>query len=137
MIQEVINKAISAGACAKMASTANIGELVDLFFSPQGIEFCSKNNFPDLSTFRGLKNELSEFCIFVDSKQIKSANNEFIALVGDTQGELIFDENKHVNTVVLMHGARAVIRASNYAVLNIANISCEAEVIKDETVIVL
>lgn len=138
MIHDVINKAQKKGACKKIDKPKNMEELVKLFFSPQGIEFCEDNNFPDLNTFRGVKNEVLEFGIFVDEKQIKRSNDKTVALIGNTQGELKFDKNNYVNTVILMHGASAKITASKYTVLKIVNIGdCKVEIEKDNTVIVL
>lgn len=138
MIHDVINKAQKKGACKKIDKPKNMEELVKLFFSPQGIEFCEDNNFPDLNTFRGIKNEVLEFGIFVDEKQIKLSNDKTVALIGNTQGELKFDKNNYVNTVILMHGASAKITASKYTVLKIVNIGdCKVEIEKDNTVIVL
>ena len=138
MILDVINKAQKKGACKKIDKPTNMEELVKLFFSPQGIEFCEENNFPDLNTFRGVKNEVLEYGIFVDEKQIKRSNDKTVALIGNTQGELKFDKNNYVNTVILMHGASAKITASKYTVLKIVNIGdCKVEIEKDNTGIVL
>jgi len=81
---------------------------------------------------------VEQFGVFVDLGRVSRSNDKDIALIGDTCGELKFDENKVVHKVMLMHGAKAHIKASNYAVLLIVNVGgCEVTIDKDETVIVL
>jgi hypothetical protein len=76
--------------------------------------------------------------VFVDFGDVSRSNDKNIALIGDTCGELFFDDNKVVHKVILMHGAKAVIHASNYVVLLIVNIGgCEVKIEKDKTVVVI
>ena len=135
---DIIDKALRLGACKKIENKSSIRELVELFFSPQGIEFCEKNDFPNIDMLRSLKNEISEFGIYVDSGLVMSVNEKDIALAGNTNGELTYDKNSYVNTIILMHGATAKITASKYTVLNIIIIGdCSYEIEKDDTVILL
>lgn len=89
--------------------------------------------------FREMKRHgISELGVFVDEGDVFRFNDRDIALVGDTCGELKFDENNVVHKVILMHGAKARITASNYVVLLIVNVGgCEVTIDKDETVVVL
>ncbi len=139
MIQGIMESAALLGACRKTEDISDWSSAVQLFFSPQGREFCEEKNFPDLSMFREMKNHgISEFGIFVDEGNVCRSNDKDIALIGDTCGDLKFDKNNVVHKVILMHGAKARIKASNYAVLLIVNIgNCEVDIIKDKTVIVL
>lgn len=138
MIYNIIHDAKGLGACNKVENADNIAELVELFFSPQGIEFCMKNKFPKLSTFREVKDEILKYPLFIDSDAIYRQNDAIIGLIGKTRADLKFDQNNYVNTVILMHGATAHIKASNYAVLNIVKMSnCTVELDIDNTVIVL
>lgn len=127
------------GACSGSGKVSDWRSLAWLFFSPQGREFCEEKNFPELPMFREMKRHgISELGVFVDEGNVCRSNDKDIALVGDTCGELKFDENKVVHKVMLMHGAKAHIKASNYAVLLIVNVGgCEVTIDKDETVIVL
>lgn len=137
MINEIKNTAKNKGACAKTVKATTFKELAELFFSAQGQEFCSENKFPSISTFRAIKNDVAKYGILVDCEAVKRKNDKYIALIGDTQAELIFDGNTHINTVILMHGSKAVINATNYAVINVVNVGCEVEINKDGTVILL
>lgn len=138
-IDEIMKSAALLGACSGSGKVSDWKSLVWLFFSPQGREFCEEKNFPELPMFREMKrNGISELGVFVDEGNVCRSNDKDIALVGDTCGELKFDENNVVHKIILMHGAKARIKASNYAVLLIVNIGgCEVEIDKDKTVVVL
>lgn len=138
-IDEIMKSAALLGACSGSEKVSDWKSLVWLFFSPQGREFCEEKNFPELPMFREMKRHgISELGVFVDEGNVCRSNDKDIALVGDTCGELKFDENNVVHKIILMHGAKARIKASNYAVLLIVNIGgCEVEIDKDKTVVVL
>lgn len=138
-IDEVMKSAALLGACSGSGKVSDWKSLAWLFFSPQGREFCEEKNFPELPMFREMKRHgISELGVFVDEGNVCRSNDKDIALVGDTCGELKFDENNVVHKIILMHGAKARIKASNYAVLLIVNIGgCEVEIEKDKTVVVL
>lgn len=133
-----MTKASLLGACNKSGKVSDWKSLVWLFFSPQGREFCEEKNFPNIDTFRAIKPQVEEFGVFVDSGNVSRSNDKVIALVGETCGELKFDKNNSTYKVILMHGAKAHITASNYAVILIVNVGgCEVTIDKDETVVVL
>ena len=138
-IDEIMKSAALLGACSGSGKVSGWKSLVWLFFSPQGREFCEEKNFPELPMFREMKRHgISELGVFVDEGNVCRSNDKDIALVGDTCGELKFDENNVVHKIILMHEAKARIKASNYAVLLIVNIGgCEVEIEKDKTVVVL
>lgn len=138
MIEDIMKSARLCGACTGSGKVSDWRSLVWLFFSPQGREFCEEKNFPSLSMFRHMKTNVEPFGVFVDAGRVVRSNDNDIALVGDTFGELTFDDNNVVHKVVLMHGAKARIKASNYAVLLIVNVGgCEVAIERDETVVVL
>lgn len=138
-IDEIMKSAALQGACIGPGKVRDWKSLVWLFFSPQGREFCEERNFPPLPMFREMKRHgISELGVFVDEGDVFRFNDRDIALVGDTCGELKFDENNVVHKVIFMHGAKARITASNYVVLLIVNVGgCEVTIDKDETVVVL
>ena len=139
IIKELQSTANKLGACSKLKLEEELRGVSRLFFSPQGREFCEKNNFPALSMFQQMKKYgIAKYGVFVDEGDVCRSNDKDIALVGDTCGELIFDENNVVHKIILMHGAKARIKASNYSVLLIVNIGgCKVGIEKDKTVRVL
>lgn len=139
MIEKIKNAAKNLGACKLIGEIKDNATLSQSFFSPQGREFCAKYNFPSLDMFRQIKSELTEdMGFFVDFGHLYRSNDGSIALIGETHGELNYNGCTEAYRIVLMHGAKATIKASNYALLQITNIGgCEINIEKDDTVIVL
>lgn len=137
-VSEIMEQALKNGACSKSKGVSDWKTLCWLFFTPQGLEFCEENNFPSIASFREMDNSISDFGVFVDKGEINRSNDSNIALVGKTDGKLVFDDNTKVHKVVLMHGAKAFIVARNYAVVRIINIGdCKVTIHKDKTSVIL
>ena len=135
---DVMKSALSMGACAKSGEVSDWKSLVWMFFTPQGREFCEENNFPSLEMFRGIKQGVEEYGVLVDAGDVCRVNEANVGVIGNTSAELVYDDNTKVHKVILMHGAKAKIKASNYAVILLANIGkCEVEIEKDKTVVIL
>lgn len=45
-VHDIMQKAISLGACCESGKATDWKSLCWLFFSPQGREFCEHNNYP-------------------------------------------------------------------------------------------
>lgn len=137
-VNEIMKAALLQGACAKSNGVTDWKSLCWLFFSPQGREFCEENNFPDIRMFREMKDHVREYGVFVDTGTICRVNDANIGLIGDTTAELTYSGVETVHKVILMHGAKARIKASDYAVITLVNIGgCEVEIEKDNTVVIL
>ncbi len=139
-IEDILQKAIKLGACAKSNGATDWKTLVWLFFSPQGYEFCEKNEFPTLEMFRQVKADVESYNIFVDAGVQKRTNDSCVAFIGpNTKGELVYDDNTKVHKVIVMHGAKVDIVARNFAVVRLISIGSENEVRKhrDKTAIIL
>ena len=126
--QRIHKQANKLNVCPLMKEVKSTDELIELFYTPQGIEFCSKNNFPsmaDIIPFRGLQAARGGFYI---NTPIKLKNPKRIALFGkDTVAELEYDDVSQRHEVVVMHGATAKIKASGYAVVFVTNASGRIE----------
>lgn len=134
----IMKSASLRGACGKSGRVSDWKSLAWLFFSPQGREFCEENNFPSLEMFRGMKQQVAEYGVLVDAGEVARSNDANIGLVGATSATLTYDDNTVVHKVVLMHGAKAQIKASRYAVILLVKIGkCEVTIDKDETVVIL
>lgn len=134
-VNEILSKAVGLGACAKSGTATDWRSLCWLFFSPQGREFCREHNYPNIEMFREMKVNVEPYNVFVDERVV--AHNESVAIIGESAAELHYSGTDMAYKVILMHGARAVIHASNYAVVRIENISGEYEVINDGTAKIL
>lgn len=137
-VNDIIKSAIKKGACSGTKGVSDWKSLCWLFFSPQGREFCENNNFPTKEMFREARKSVAPYGVFVDAGSMTDKNRDNIGIVGKTRATLVYDDNTKVHKVILMYGAKAHIKASNYAVLLIVNVGgCEVTIDKDETVIVL
>jgi hypothetical protein len=135
--EQIYKEAKRFKSCALMKGTENTNELISLFFTPQGIEFCTEYNTPSLEAFRRFKGlEATRGGFYIDTP-VKARNIPRVALIGnETVAELEYTETKGY-TVVLMHGAKAKITASEYAVVFLTNAGGEVEIIKKDKAIVL
>ncbi|MEG2492058.1 MAG: hypothetical protein RSA67_05860 [Alistipes sp.] len=119
--QEILKQAKPLGVCHRLTGRESTRELMRLVFTPQGIEFCTKHHFPTMEIFREFKGKEAEGNgIFIDTRT-EQHNIERVMLVGDTNATLIYDGAAKRYQVVLMHGARAMIKASGYAVVFVTN----------------
>lgn len=136
--KDVIAKALKLGACSGSDGVTDWKSLCWLFFTPQGREFCEDNDFPTIGMFRQMKEHVKEYGVYVDVGDLSRKNDINIAVIGNTCANLVFDDNTKVHKVILMHGAKAKIKVSNYAVILLVNIGkCEVEIDKDETSVIL
>ena len=134
-----MHQAISLGACEKTGGVSDWKTMSWLFFSPQGLEFCEKNNFPDIDTFRKIDSDaLAVNNIFVDAGNVQRNNDSSIAVIGNTNASLVFDDPSKNHKVVVMHGARVFITARNFAVVRLISIGDNNVVYsKDKTAVIL
>jgi len=133
-IYQEVNK---QNPCDLIKGTENAEELIDLFFTPQGIEFCTTNNSPSLDAFRRFKGPQATRGGFYIDTPVKAKNLPRVALIGkETVAELEFTETKR-HTVVLMHGAKARITASGYSVVFVTNAGGEVKIIQNDNAKIL
>ena len=115
--KELFQKAKELGCCELFHGNEIEDELLKLFLTTQGIEFCTNYNFPamdDILKFDRLKCEANN--IYINSK-VSLSNEKRVVLVGNTVAELKYDDPDKGHEVILMHGAKATIRAYGYAVV--------------------
>lgn len=133
-VSDVMQDAIRLGACSQSGKATDWKSLCWLFFTPQGREFCENNNFPSLEIFRQMKPYVEAYGVFVDAGMISMKNNANVGIIGKTEAMIEYDDNTKLHRIILMHGARTVIKVSNYAVVNVINVgNCPIEVINDGT----
>lgn len=136
MDKEFFEIANRLGACRLLHGTESKEDLMHLLLTPQGTEFCTKNNFPSMEQLREFKGETAEkLSIFIDT-DTKLTNPAKTFLAGNTKAVLHFDTIGRYN-VILMHGAKAEIHASNYAVVFIKNAGGDVQIVKDNTALIL
>lgn len=116
-------------ACKMFKGDETLEGVVDLMFSPQGAEFLTRYKFPDLATFRRFrKYDPERLGVHIDRGEISLQDEKRVFLVGKTTARLKYTVTQG-NRLVLMHGAKAYIEASGYAIVRIeADDSCEVVV---------
>lgn len=128
LFKRIHTQAEELGCCEMFTGKEDLEHIIRLFLSPQGIEFCQNNNFPDIQTLRQFKQyNVERLGIFIDAGCIELKNVCRAVLIGDTQATINFDNNMR-HEVIMMHGAKAEIKASGWAVVFITN-KCGCEVI--------
>lgn len=106
-----------------------------LLLTPQGTEFCTKNNFPSMEQLREFRGKKAESMrIYIDT-DVELTNPVKVFLAG-SKAILHFDTIGRYN-VILMYGAEAEIHASNYAVVFVKNAGGKVITHKDHTARVL
>lgn len=106
-------------ACKMFTGEESMEEMINLMFSPQGAEFLTENNFPDIATFRRFKKYHPEqFGVYIDAGEISLSEAKNVFLVGNTTARLKYAQTQG-NRLILMCGATARIEASGYCVLKI------------------
>lgn len=105
--------------CDMFKGNETLDELVELIFSPRGIEFLTKFGFPDLETFRKFKQYHPErFGVYIDSGKITLTEARRAFLIGDTVATVEYRESAG-NRLHLMHGASASVLACGYSVVRV------------------
>lgn len=118
IVSILYKNALKLNACNKFTGNESKDELIKLFFSIQGVEFCVKNNYPELSILRKFNGFFNDFNSFIDSGNIVIKNNEKAVLIGNVLADLIFDD-KEFHHVILLHGAKANINISGWSVVKV------------------
>lgn len=93
--------------------------MVELIFSPQGIEFLTTFNFPDLATFRKFKKYHPErYGVYIDKGEISLIEPRRAFLIGNTTAKIIYRQTAG-NRLNLMCGATADVTAEGYSLIRI------------------
>lgn len=141
LIKQLYKQAKLLGACDLFTGKeTTLEELINLYLSPQGQEFCKKMHFPNITTYRQIKellgSELKDYGIYIDEGNIRIKNpaSTDIVLIGRTTATILCNECK-LYRVTALQGAKAIVNATDWAVVAtdadekeniICNISCNA-----------
>lgn len=120
LIQQVYKQAKELGVCSLFTGKERtLEEVVHLLSTPQGVEFCIDNHFPNIATFRLFKPyDMEKFGIYIDAGVITLDNPRNAVLVGDTTATINCDTLDN-HELILLHGAQAVLNASGWAVCKV------------------
>lgn len=118
LIKQIYARARLLNACDLFTGNERtLDDIVRLFSSVQGLEFCIKNHFPNVATFRQFKKyKVERFGIYIDAGTITLNNPKKAILIGRTSATINCDVLAR-HEVYLLHGAKAVVNASKWAVV--------------------
>lgn len=132
LIQQIYKQARLLGVCTLFTGKEQtLEDIVHLFTTPQGIEFCKEHDFPNIEIFRLFKSyNVERFGIYIDAGSITLNNPSRAILIGSTSAVIDCDILV-THEVVLLQGAKAIINASEWAVCKTTvsrgcNIICNA-----------
>ena len=117
--KQIYEAATQLDCCPLFKGTEDTDKLIRLFLTKQGIEFCTDNNFPSLEVLRTF-DDTEKYGIYID-REITLSNLSKVVLIGNTNAVLNYDDPDKKHEVILMHGAKATIKASGYAVVFVTN----------------
>lgn len=117
IIKQIHEQAKQLGCCDLFTGSEDLRGIIRLFTSPQGIEFCMDNHFPNTSTFRLFKPfNVERYGIYIDAGNITLTNPERAILIGRTTATVNCDTNVR-HEVIILHGAKALVNAERWAVV--------------------
>lgn len=118
LVEKLYEAAKPFHPCSKFQGTETFDELLRLFLSPQGWEFCIKYDFPGNEQLGLIKSYIDDSMdIYIDAGHHALRNHKLVILAGNCDFRLDYDTLDYPCRVVLLKGARARIRAGGYAVV--------------------
>ena len=101
--------------------TQTTDELAGLLKQPQAIEVCLRFGFPGLQIFRELnvKDAPQRYGIYIDRGAVEINNPQgVIFLIGNTTATITCNELR-IYHIICMHGAKAIVNASGWAMVRV------------------
>lgn len=127
--------AAKLNACQMFKGDESVEDLAALMFTQQGIEFMTRlsGGFPDLAVFRKFRRFSPErLGIYIDAGQVALKDEKRAFLVGKTTARMTYTATQG-NRLVMMHGAKATVEASGWAVVKVdTDGTCRLEVRKSD-----
>lgn len=130
-IEDIIEAGKQLDACELLRDGMTAEELVNLVFRPQGWEFCHKHSFPTMAAIRAVAATRDAKdgapLLIVDTDTYVCSGAHEIIVAGESNVEVVCDDGDRTTTIVLFHGAKVKIYASNYAVVKVVMVGqgCE------------
>lgn len=120
IIAQVFQQAKLIGVCPRFTGQEKtLEDIIRLFTSPQGIEYCIEHHFPNIATLRLFKGFGAEkYGIYIDAGVITLKNPKCAVLIGRTSATVNVDSLDEHN-ITFMHGAKGTVNASGWAVVRV------------------
>lgn len=106
--------------CKMFKGSESAEELIALYKSNRGVEFCMRYHFPNINTVRMFKKDHPErFGIYIDAGNITLDEPKGrVLLIGRTTAVVNCSEIRNYS-VICLHGGKAVVNASKWAVVRV------------------
>lgn len=116
--RSLFNMAEKYRECCMFNGYETLEQIVALYKSTRGLEFCLRYHFPSIEMLRLFKNDHPErFGVYIDAGEVIINNSAHkILLIGDTTGKITCTETRRYE-IALLHGASAIVNASGWAVV--------------------
>lgn len=119
LIHNIYLQARDLGACDKITGNETLPELIDLFLSPQGGEFCMEHHFPSTATLREFKRYgVGQYGVYIDVGEITIYDPTTVAFIGRTTAK-VYCHSMNLHRVLLYRGASASITAEGWTVTRV------------------
>ncbi len=120
IIRKIYGQASLIGVCPLFTGKERaLDDIVALFLSPQGIEYCIHHHFPNIATMRMFKEYgMERYGIYIDAGVVTLVNPERAVLIGRTSATVNCDTCER-HEVVFMHGAKGTVNATGWAVVSV------------------
>ena len=143
-LKKIIEKGKELNACDLLHDNTTIREAAMVIFMPQGREFCQKHSFPSLDDLEALQAENAQFLkrkrIYVNEDKIEIFTRSTDCMFAGESENQIHCEGAGCYNIILAHGAKAYISASDYAVVRVTKIGkgCKHQFVNlDKTAVLL
>lgn len=126
--------ATGMGACEK-GKKAQGEEIAKIAFTPQGMEFCCRHDFPKESDIKDIPGEEQErqgfFCRKTDGGRVRiETDRTDICILGDCDAEVVCSREDKLYHILVLDRARVKVIMQGYSVASIyCGASAEAEAI--------
>ena len=131
IIRQIYAQAKLLGACSLFTGREKpLEDIFRLFSSTKGMEFCLKNRFPNLSTFRLFKPfGVEKYGVYIDAGFVEWKNQKRAILIGRTTAVIDCDTLER-DEIYVFEWASATVNARKWSVVSIQGVT-GARVIKN------
>lgn len=124
LIHKLYEQAHKLGACDLFTGRERtLNDIVSLFLSVQGLEFCFKKHFPNIATFRLFKRYDADlgkkYGIYIDAGSVTLRDPRRVVLIGRTDAQVLCQSPDTAHEVYVLRGASAMVIASGWAVVKV------------------
>lgn len=114
--KELIELIKNMGGCEKLDRCKCKTDILDLLFTPQGMEFCSKYKFPNADICRMFKSCGSD-AVFIDAEDVYEVNAPRLVIAGSTRANLHYSTCDYRCELIVMDGAQVNVTTSGYGLV--------------------